>query len=193
MKIIGLTGPIGSGKDAVAKVLRRRGAVIINADKIAHTLYSTQSPVWHELVRVFGSKILNRGGKVNRKKLGEVVFSDKSKLLRLNRIIHPFLREAIIEMVENCKLLVVSCKLIVINAAVLREIGLINCVDEVWVVMSAKDKRLSRLLKQGLNRAEANARLRSQMSQREYLKIADVVIQNNGTLRGLAKKTIDLL
>ena len=89
VKVIGLTGPIGAGKDEVARILRRRGAYIIDADAVAHTLYETQTPVWHELIRVFGSKVLVRGGKINRKKLGDIVFSDQKRLKELDRIIHP--------------------------------------------------------------------------------------------------------
>ncbi|MFH1683874.1 MAG: dephospho-CoA kinase [Candidatus Margulisiibacteriota bacterium] len=194
-KIIGLTGPIGAGKDEVAKILRRRGAFVIDADKIAHTLYSTQSEVWQEIVRVFGSRILNRGGKVNRKKLGEIVFSDKAKLRQLNKIIHPFLKEAIIQMVEEVKVRSseLGVRSIVVNAAVLKEIGLVGYVDEVRVVMASKEKRLRRLLKSGLSKTEAEQRLRSQMSKKEYLKLADVVIDNDGTLKGLRKKVLSLI
>lgn len=194
-KIIGLTGPIASGKDEVAKILRRRGAFVINADKVAHTLYSTQSEVWQEIVRVFGSRILNRGGKVNRKKLGEIVFSDKKQLLKLNKIIHPYLKEAIMQMVEEVKVRSseLGVRSIVINAAVLKEIGLMDYVDEIWVVMAARDKRRKRLLKSGLSKSEAEKRLRAQMSKKDYLKLADVVIDNNGTLSGLKKKVLELI
>ena len=198
-KIIGLTGPIASGKDEVAKILRRRGAFIINADQIAHSLYSTQSEVWHELVKAFGSKILNRGGKVNRKKLGEIVFSDKDKLKILNQIIHPYLKEIIIELVQShqvqCPKLQATSDIghrtIVINAAVLKEIGLVDYVDEIWVAMAPQAKRLKRLLKAGLFPAEAKKRLRSQMSKKDYLKLADVVIENNGPLKSLKNKVLN--
>ena len=190
-KIIGLTGPIGAGKDEVAKILRRRGAFIIDVDKVAHTLYSTQSEVWQEIVRVFGSNILNRGGAVNRKRLGEIVFSDKAKLRQLNKIIHPYLREAIILIAEDQK--ANNQRLIIINAAVLKEIGLVDYVDEVWVVMASKEKRFKRLLKSGLSKSEAEKRLRAQMSKKDYLKLADVVIDYNGALKGLKKKVLELI
>jgi dephospho-CoA kinase len=185
-KIIGLTGPVGSGKNEVAKILWRHGAFVIEADEVAHTLYNAQSPVWHELVKVFGSKILNRGGKINRKKLGEIVFSDRRKLKELDRIVHPHLKEAIIQKVEKLK--VENRKLIIINAAVLKEISLMDYVDEVWVVMVPKEKRLRRLLKMGLTKQEAAERMRLQMSQKGYLKLADVIIKNDGTLKQLNAK-----
>ena len=189
MKVIGLTGPIGAGKDEVARILRKRGAAIIDADRVAHTLYSTQSPAWHALVKAFGSKILNRGGAVNRKKLASIVFSDKSKLLELNKIVHPVLKEAIVHAVEDYRLQTTDRRpLIVINAAVLKEIGLADYVDEVWVVMASKELRLKRLIKAGLPKAEALRRINFQMAQNEYLNMADVVINNNGTIKQLRNK-----
>ena len=195
MKVIGLTGPVGAGKDEAAKILRRHGAFVIDADEVAHALYNAQSPVWHELVKAFGVKILKRGGMISRKKLGEIVFSDKRNLRELDRIVHPYLKEEIIKKVEGCKSLVVSCppagragKLIVINAAVLKEIGLMDQVDEVWVVMAAKAARMKRLVKAGLSKEEARKRMNSQLSKKEYLKMADVVIRNEGTLKQLNAK-----
>ena len=188
MKVIGLTGPMGAGKDEVVKILRRHMALVIDADEVAHTLYVPQSPVWQELVKTFGSKILMRGGKVNRHKLAEIVFSDKRKLRELNRLVHPYLKQAIIEKIERCKSLVVSCKLIMINAAVLKEIGLLDYVDEVWVVMASKANRLKRLMRSGLKEEEAKKRINSQISQKEYMGIADVVIKNDGTRAQLNAK-----
>jgi len=190
-KVIGLTGPIGSGKNEVAKVLKRRGAYIIDADRIAHTLYSTQSAIWQELVRVFGSRILNRGGAINRKKLGEIVFANKRELKKLNRIIHPLLKEAIVLIAEEKKS--DGAKLTVINAAVLKEIGLIKHVDEVWLVTALPQQRLKRLLKKGLSKKAANARVRAQAGQKDYLKIADEIIKNDGTLAALKKQVLALL
>lgn len=180
-KVVGLTGPIGAGKDEAAKILKRRGAYVIDADSLAHKLYSSQTPLWHELVKAFGSKILMRGGRINRKKLGEIVFSDKRKLDQLNRLVHPRLREAIIKETRDDRLTV-------INAAVLKEIGLLDLVDQVWLVTAPKALRLKRLIKGGLPEKEAKARIKVQASSREYSKIADVVINNTGTLKQLSGK-----
>jgi dephospho-CoA kinase len=185
-KIIGLTGPIAAGKDEVAKILKKHGAYIIDTDQIAHQLYSYQSPVWQEIVKTFGSKILMRGGKVNRHKLGEIVFADRNKLKLLNRMVHPYLKEAIIQSVEH-RTSNVDSK-IVVNAAVLKEIGLLDYVDEVWVVMASKENRLKRLIKSGLSKTEARERINAQASQKDYLKLADVVIRNDGTLKQLNAK-----
>ena len=190
-RLIGLTGPIGAGKDEVARILSKHGAYIISADSVAHQLYASQSPVWHALVKTFGSKILMRGGKVNRKKLGGIVFSDKKKLAALNQIIHPALKEAIKQIIidiiekpqprENKP----APQLIAINAAVLKEIGLVDLVDEVWVVLATKETRLKRLVKKGLPKSEAEKRVRAQAGIKDYLQLADIVIKNDGTRKQL--------
>lgn len=182
--IIGLTGPIAAGKNAVAKVLRRRGAVVIDVDLIAHQLYSTQSPIWQELVKTFGSKILNRGGQINRQKLGEIVFVDKRQLQLLNSIVHPRLREEIDHRLQTED----RRPLVVINAAVLKEIGLIELVDKVWVVTAPQEVRFKRLIKAGYSKKEARQRMKLQLPSTEYLEMADVIIKNNGTLKQLNGK-----
>lgn len=188
--LIGLTGPIAAGKDEVAKILRRHGAQVIDADELAHELYSSQSPVWHELVKTFGAKILKRGGTINRRKLGEIVFSDKKKLKELNRIVHPSLKEAVIRTIEEHRALSTEhgTQIIVINAAVLNEIGLADYVEEIWAVMASRETRLKRLIRSGLSRTEAECRMRAQASQKGYSKMADVVIRNEGTLKQLNAK-----
>jgi len=182
-KIIGLTGPVGAGKDEVAKILRKKRALIIDADKVAHTLYKGNKNLQKKIVKAFGT--------VNRKKLGEIVFGDKKKLRQLNQIVHPYLNKKIRQ--EARGLRPKAKGIIVINAAVLKEIGLVNYVDEVWVVMASRKKRFSRLVKSGLTKAQANARLKSQMSQKDYLKLADVVVENDGSLKQLSTKVLDLI
>ena len=205
-KIIGLTGPIAAGKDEVASILKRQGAVIIDVDKIAHTLYPVQSPIWGELVKTFSSKILKRGGEINRKKLGEIVFADKKNLQLLNRIVHPMLKDAVMRTVTSLQSPVASKEgerletgdqgqttgarrqVTVINAAALKEIGLIDLVDEVWVVLASKENRLKRLIRSGILKEDALKRISVQASQKDYLKIADVLIRNDGTVKQLNEK-----
>jgi dephospho-CoA kinase len=189
-KIIGLTGPIASGKSSVAKVLRRRGAYVIDVDEIGHLLLTPQSDVWRELVKTFGSKILMAGGKVNKRKLSQIVFSNSKLLKKLNSIMHPRMRREILSEVRGARR--EKYKLIVINAAVLKEIGLTPFVDEVWVVLSSKKKRLSRLLKLGFSKEEALKRIKAQMADRGYRKIADKVIENNGAKKQLYLHIRDL-
>ena len=153
-QIIGLTGPIASGKNEVAKILAKFGALVIDVDEEAHKLMGLT--------------------RIERKKLAKEVFADKKKLKALNKLVHPKLKKKIAEKLKSRK----AGKLIVINAAVLKEIGLISLCDEVWVVMAPKKTRLARLMKKGLAKSDALARMNSQMSEKAYLKLADVVIGN---------------
>lgn len=172
---------MGAGKSEVAKILKRRGYFIIDADQIAHQLYAPQSPVWSELVKAFGARILNRGGNINRRKLGEIVFADKKKLEKLNGIVHPMLKDKIrTQNVER------GTENVVINAALPQLFE--GLADQTWVVTAPKDKRLRRLVKSGLTKALAVKRMGSQLSQAKYLKLADVVIKNEGTLKQLVQQ-----
>ncbi|KPJ69393.1 hypothetical protein AMJ44_03920 [candidate division WOR-1 bacterium DG_54_3] len=189
--IIGLTGPIASGKNEVCKILRRRGAYVIEADKVGHEIMKPQRAVWHNIVRTFGSKILMAGGKVNRRKLGELVFGNPKLLKKLNKIMHPVMKEKITKEIRDRKSEI--GKLIVINAAVLKEMELISLVDEVWVVLADKKKRLNRLVKKGLSRERALARIRVQKADKDYIKIADKVIRNNGTKKRLKEEILKIM
>lgn len=191
-RVIGLTGPVAAGKDEVAKILARNRVVVIDADKLAHTLYSPQLPLWSAIVKEFGSKILKRGGEINRQKLAQLVFADKKQLEKLNRIVHPELKQVVIREIENRKSTIEN-RTIVVNAAVLAEIGLVDCVDEVWVVLAPKRQRLARLLKAGLKKNEALNRINCQMSEKEYRELADKLVINNSTLKGLKTKVLHIL
>jgi len=168
-QIIGLTGPIASGKNEVAKILAKFGALVIDVDQEAHKLMG-----------------LTRG---ERKKLANEVFFNKTKLKALNKLVHPKLKKKIAEKLKSRK----AEKLIVINAAVLKEIGLIEFCDEVWVVMAPKKTRLARLEEKGLLKNDALARISSQMNQKAYLKLADAVISNDGTKKELNDQVQTLL
>lgn len=186
--IIGLTGPIAAGKDIVAGMFSRHGALVIDADELGHEIMAPQSKAWHEIVKTFGVKVLIRGGKVNRKKLGRIVFWDPSALRKLNRILHPAMRALIKESIRQTKK-----KLIVINAAVLAEMGLLPIVDRVIVVLAGERARIKRLMKCGLSRRDAIARVRSQAGASSYRRIADIVIVNNGSVKVLREKVEEII
>jgi len=189
-KIIGLTGPIASGKNEVAKILRRRGAYVIDADELGHSLFAPQSQTWKKIVRTFGSKVLMAGGRINRKKLAQIVFNDPRMLKKLGKIMHPEMKREIIKEIRAQER--EHRALIVINAAVLKEIGLIPLVDEVWVVLADKVKRVGRLIRSGLPRQQAIARAAAQMPQKSYLKLADKVIRNDGSKAELKRTVLSI-
>jgi len=174
MKVIGLTGPAGAGKDTVVKILEQRGAYIIDVDKLAHEIYPL---VLEKLIETFGQGILDKNGAVDRRKLGEIVFSDKNKLEELNKIVHPPLKEAIISATEKQKNLRTE-ELIVINAALppLFE----RIVDRVWVILASREIRLKRVKNKKIIDVQA--------SEEDYRKIADVIIENEGTIEELNAK-----
>lgn len=184
--IIGLTGPIASGKDTVARILGRHGAYIINADKVGHEVMRPQTKTWHHIVKDFGSKVLNKGGIVNRRKLARIVFSDKKKLAQLDRVMHPEMRGRIKEMIKAAKDR--KKKLIIINAAILLEMGLLPFVDKVITVMASEKTRLKRLIRCGRARTDALARIKAQASAAKYRKISDIVIMNDKSIKELKGK-----
>ena len=184
--IIGLTGPIASGKSTVAGMFGRLGAAVIDADKIGHLAILPQTKAWHGIVKVFGSKVLNRGGAVNRKKLALIVFSDRSLLNKLNGITHPEMRKMISEQIQAAELS--GSRLIVISAAILKEMKLLPLVDKVIVVLAKKDARIRRLTGSGLSRQDAISRIASQMSDTEYRRMSDIVIENDDDIPKLKEK-----
>ena len=183
--IIALTGPIGSGKSVVAKILARHGFKIVDADRLGHELLTPQTETWGKIVHAFGVKVLNRGGVVNRKKLGEIVFSDKKALAKLDQIMHPPLKTRIAEVVKEFKSSPENKldDILVINAALPQLFE--GLADKVILVNSKQQNRLKRLLKKGLNKVQALKRINSQVPQKKYQAIADFVIQNDGTLKQL--------
>ncbi|GLI19342.1 dephospho-CoA kinase [Tepidanaerobacter syntrophicus] len=181
--VIGLTGGIASGKSTVTALLKEKGAVIIDADKIAREIMSKGEPAWFEVLNYFGDEILNDDrSDIDRKKLASIVFSDKAKLEALNNITHPKIIEEIKKQVEEYKK--AGKKIIVIDAALLIEAGLDKIVDEVWVIAANEDVQLQRLMarEKDITKDEAVKRIKSQMPLAEKLKFADRVIDNNSSI-----------
>lgn len=186
-KVIGLTGPIGAGKNEVAGLLAKTGAAVIDVDQVAHELYRRDYSLWQTIVEKFGAVILKKGGEIDRKKLGAIVFADPKKLKQLNRLVHPVLKK---EVERRTREKGQEKRIVVVNAALLKEIGLIPLVDEVWVVTAGEKVRLARLLKKGLPKKQAVERLKAQSAASGYLKIADKIIENNFSLAALKKEVL---
>jgi len=190
-KVIGLTGGIGSGKSTVSQYLAELGAVIIDADKVGHEAFKPDTEAWHEVVVTFGREILTPGGEIDRKKLGGIVFSQPEALSKLNGIMHPRMREMMKARIEEYRQQGVD--VVVIEAAVLIEGNWTPLVDEVWVTVSPESAVLQRLKEQrGLAEEQTLARIRSQLSQEERLKHADVAINNDGNLDEVKAKIKEL-
>lgn len=181
MKVIGLTGGIGSGKSTVSRFLAELGAVIIDADRVGHEAFKPDTGVWREVVEVFGRQILAPGGDIDRKKLGEIVFGNAELLARLNQIMHPRMYDMIKAQLEEYRRR--GVEVVVLEAPLLLEAGWISLVDEVWVTVAAEPAVLRRLQERaGLSQEELLARIRSQLSSEERIKRADVVINTDCNL-----------
>lgn len=186
--IIGLTGGIAAGKSTVARILASLGAYIINADKIGHNILDKNKNAYNDVKEEFGEIIVKESGQIDRKKLGEIVFSDKAKLEKLESITHPYIIEEIkYETKEKIK----DYHHLVLDVPLLFETGLENIVDITWVVVCSYEKQIERISKRdGLSREEAKKRIAAQMETSKKIKLADFVIYNNGTKKELNNKVL---
>jgi len=191
MKVIGLTGGIGSGKSTVTQCLAELGATVIDADKVGHEAFKPNTEAWHDVVATFGKQVVSPNGEIDRKKLGEIVFSQPESLARLNQIMHPRMFEMMKLQIEGYRRQGVD--VVVLEAAILIEANWIPLVDEVWVTVTPEAAVLERIKKQrGLAEEQTLARIRSQLSAEERTKHADVVINNDGDLDEVKLKVKEL-
>lgn len=187
MKVIGFTGGIGSGKTTITQYLTELGAVIIDADKVGHEAFEPDTEIWREVVNAFGAHILAPDNKIDRKKLGSIVFGDPDALSRLNGIMHPRMFDMMKVRIEEYRQQGVD--VVVIEAAVLIEANWTPLADEVWVATAPETAVLDRLEKQrGMDKEQTLARIRSQLTSEERTKHADVIINNEGSLDELKAK-----
>ena len=191
MKVIGLTGGIGSGKSTVSQCLAELGAVVLDADKVGHEAFKPNTEAWHDIVATFGRQVLTPSGEVDRKKLGGIVFDNPESLSRLNQIMHPRMYDMMKARIEEYRQR--GAGVIVLEAAILIEANWTPLVDEVWVTVAGEDAVLKRVNKQrGLEAEQIIARIRSQLSAEERVKHADVVINNDGDLDEMRAKVKEL-
>jgi len=191
MKVIGLTGGIGSGKSTVSRLLAELGAVLVDADKLGHEAFEPHTEVWREVVAAFGRQILTPAGDIDRAKLGELVFGNSESLARLNRIMHPRIYDMVKARIEEYRRQGVD--VVVLEAPLLLEAKWVPSVDEVWVVIASEATVLERLQgRAGLSEPESLARIRSQISNEERVKHASVIINNDSSLTDLKVRVNEL-
>ena len=200
MKVIGLTGGIGSGKSTVAGFLAGLGAAVIDTDKVGHELFKPDTDAWREVVAAFGRQILTPRGEIDRQKLGKIVFADPRAKDRLNGIMHPRIRNWVKSEIERHRRQGVG--LLVLEVPLLVEVplslsagqpSLSDEVDEVWITVAPESVVLRRLKdKSGLSEPEALARIRSQLPSEERIKHADVIIDTDCSLNELEVKVREL-
>lgn len=172
--IIGITGSIACGKSTVSNYLKSKGYIVIDADKIGHEALDDDY-VKEKLILAFGNEILE-DNKINRQKLGELVFGSSSNLNVLNSIVHPEIRKKILEKIDKNN----DKELIFIDVALLFEAKFDDLVDKIIVVYVDENTQLTRLMKRNsISKKEALSRIVSQMSPIEKAKLGDYTVNNN--------------
>ena len=176
MILVGLTGGIATGKSTVAQMFKRCGAVVIDADQLARDVVRPGKPAWRDIVSLFGKNVLNSNGSINRQALGAIVFGDRRKLRRLERIIHPRVareqRRLTRHIAERTPRAVV-----VYEVPLLFESGAHKRVDKIIVVTADRGTQIARLKRRnGLSRQEALRRIDNQMALARKVSRADAVL-----------------
>jgi dephospho-CoA kinase len=180
---IGLTGGIACGKSTVSAMLVRRGALLIDADRIAREVVEPGSPALDKVASQFGQAVLQPDGALNRKKLGEIIFADADARKTLERLLHPPIRALMRERMVAFEQLYPD-KLVVADVPLLYESGLQAMYQQVMVVYVPEAIQLQRLLvRDGLTLEQAKERLLSQMPIEHKKELADFLIDNSGTLQ----------
>jgi len=175
--VLGLTGSIGSGKSTVARMFQKLGAEIIDADKVGHSLLEKKE-VRESIVKNFGSSVLDKEGRIERGKLGKIVFGDKKRLEELNSIIHPLIFSEI-----KRRITFSEARIIIVDAAILLETGGDSLVDKVIVVNASYETRRERIKKSSLlSSEEVEGIIKAQFSQDEKIQRADFLIENEKSI-----------
>jgi dephospho-CoA kinase len=181
MIVVGLTGGVGTGKSTVASFFRELGAYVIDFDELARQVTRPRSKAWKEIVECFGRGVLNDDLTMNRQRLAEIVFSDKAKLMKLDRVVHPeVFRED--ERITNQIARRDPEALIIKDIPLLFEVGRPANMDKVVVVSATRRNQLARLREKGMTAEEAENRIKSQLPLEEKTKSADFVVNNDGSL-----------
>jgi dephospho-CoA kinase len=187
MILIGLTGSVATGKSTVAKMFKKCGAIVIDADELAREVVQPGKPAWREIVRTFGRRILNLDRTIDRHALGAIVFHDKKKLRHLERIIHPRVAR------EQIRLTKQAAKndpkaVVIYDVPLLFEAGIDKRVDKTVVVAATRETQIMRLKnRNGLTRAEALRRIRSQMPLAMKRLRADYILDGTKNRESLSR------
>ncbi len=180
MKVIGLTGGIASGKTTVANYIREQGINVFDADEMSKQVVAPGTAGFQEVVAIFGDEYL-KDGALDRKKIADLVFRNKVKLQQLERVIHGRIWAEAERLIKEGRQK--NMPMVVLDVPLLIETGWYKKVDEVWLVYISPEEQICRvMLRDGMAREQAQARMANQMSTDEKRKYADVVIDNGGAL-----------
>ena len=186
--IIGLTGTIGSGKSTVSARLAKLGALVLDADTISREAVKKGADGLNKIAEVFGKEVIDANGELDRKALAGIVFSDESKRLILNGIIHPQVLKALKERTHGEKALNPD-RMIVWDVPLLIEVGWVEYVDSVWLVTAPEQTRINRITaRDGCTIKQAQSRICAQMSGEEKARFSNEIIDNGGSLEQLYQR-----
>lgn len=176
--LIGLTGGIGSGKSTVSKYLSEHGCTIVDADQIARLVVEPGSEALEEIKKVFGAKFLTPDGRLDRKKLGRLVFANKKMLAKLEAILNSKINGEIWRQIQEA-----DTDIVVLDAATLIEAGYDENVERLWIVDADDEVRIERVMERdGMSREDVINRMNNQMSREKRLDRECTVIDNSGTV-----------
>ena len=178
MRIVGLTGGFGTGKSFVASLFKRLGATVVDADKLGHKALKRGSSAYNRVVAAFGKKIMNPDFSINRKMLAGIVFSNRKTLAKLNRIIHP---EIIKEIRGRIRKAGVS-EILIVDAPLICETNITGLMNVLIVVKASKSNQIERSSRKfNMSEKDARERMACQMPLKKKIRLADYVVDNDGT------------
>ena len=190
-RIIGITGGIASGKSTVTEFLRRQGYQVIDADQVVHELQEPGGRLYQALLSTFGSSILQEDGRLDRPKLGAMIFGNSQLLAQSSQIQNRLIRE---ELAGRRDLLAETEDIFFMDLPLLFELQYEDWFDQIWLVDVTEKTQLSRLMtRNALSQDEAEKRIAAQLSLQEKRKRADVLIDNNGSLKETRQQIRDAL
>lgn len=191
VRIIGITGGIASGKSIVTEFLRQQGYQVIDADQVVHELQEPGGRLYQALLSAFGSAILREDGRLDRPKLGAMIFGNPQLLEQSSQIQNQIIRE---ELAGRRDLLEEMEDIFFMDLPLLFELQYEDWFDQIWLVDVTEETQLSRLMtRNGLSQEEAEKRIAAQLSLQEKRKRADVLIDNNGSLEETRQQIHDAL
>lgn len=187
MIVAGLTGGICSGKSTVTAMFRGLGATVIDADQVAHELVEPDQPLFEAVASAFGREVVGTDGRIDRGRLGAIVFADPKARRRLEELLHPAIIRECERRMRQAELS--GAAVCLVDAALLIESGWHSRCDAVILVEASETVRLDRLIRsRGLSRDDAILRIRSQLPQQEKRRHAHYIIENDGPLQETARQ-----
>jgi dephospho-CoA kinase len=190
MRLVGLTGGIGSGKSAVGRLLAAHGAVVIDADQVAREVVEPGEPALAEIVARFGPEIVDDEGRLDRPALAAIVFDDETARRDLEAITHPRIGQQILTRIAEVagrEHVNGENNIVVVEHPLLIEIGQTDAYEDLVVVVADEDVRLERLAARGVQADDARARMRAQATDEERRAAATHVVVNDGTMDDLTR------